>query len=102
MPWNRSISPLVGLMLNTNYMAEDLGGNSKRAAILAKFTDYVFSRNGLSWENSQPFLTTDELAHVWANWKCQRGITARTARGRQIVKAATRRSCWRKCAACTT
>ena len=78
LPWNRSISALVGLMLNTNYLAEDLGGNPKRAAILAEFSDYVFSRNGLSWENCQPFLTTDELAHVWANWKSKRGITART------------------------
>ena len=77
LPWNRSISALVGLMLNTNYLAEDLGGNPKRAAILAEFSDYVFSRNGLSWENCQPFLTTDELAHVWANWKSKRGITAR-------------------------
>ena len=33
---------LVGLMMNTNYMVEDLGGNSKRAAILSEFTDYVF------------------------------------------------------------
>ena len=48
---NRSISALVGLMLNTNYLAEDLGGNPKRAAILGEFSDYVFSRNGLSWEN---------------------------------------------------
>ena len=78
LPWNRSISALVGLMLNTNYLAEDLGGNPKRAAILAEFSGYVFSRNGLSWENCQPFLTTDELAHVWANWKSKRGITART------------------------
>ena len=74
LPWNRSISALVGLMLNTNYLAEDLGSNPKRA----EFSDYVFSRNGLSWENFQPFLTTDKLAHVWANWKSKRGITART------------------------
>ena len=77
LPWNRSISALVGLMLNTNYLAEDLGSNPKRAAILAEFSDYVFSRNGLSWENCQPFLTTDELAHVWAHWKSKRGLTAR-------------------------
>ena len=37
LPWNRSISALVGLMLNTNYLAEDLGGNPKRAAILTEF-----------------------------------------------------------------
>ena len=48
LPWNRSISALVGLMMNTNYLSEDLGGNPKRAAILTEFTDYVFSRNGLN------------------------------------------------------
>ena len=77
LPWNRSISALVGLMLNTNYLAEDLGGNPKRAAILTEFTDYVFGRNGLSWENKQAFLTTDELTHVWANWRTKRGISSK-------------------------
>ena len=83
LPWNRSISALVGLMMNTNCLSEDLGGNPKRAAILTEFTDYVFSRNGLNWENSQPFLTTDELSHVWSNWKTKRGISARGLGGQQ-------------------
>ena len=73
LPWNRSISAIVGLMMNTNYMQEDLGGNLKRSVILTEFTDYVLGRNALSWENGQPFLTTDELSHVWANWKGKRG-----------------------------
>ena len=77
LPWNRSVSALMGMMMNTNYLAEDLGGNPKRPAILTEFSDYVFSRNALSWENCQPFLTTDELIHVWANWKSKRGISAR-------------------------
>ena len=75
LPWNRSICAIVGLMLNTNYMSDNLGGNPKRAAILTEFTDYVFNRNGLNWENAQPFLTTDELSHVWSNWKTKRGIS---------------------------
>ena len=75
MPWNRSISALVGLMINTGYLQEDLGGNSRRAAILTEFADYVFSRNALNWENHQSFLTTDELTHVWANWKGKRGVS---------------------------
>ena len=29
LPWNRSICALVGLMVNTNYLSEDLGGNPK-------------------------------------------------------------------------
>ena len=61
LPWNGSISALVGLMMKTNYMVEDLGGNSKRAAILLEFTDYVFGRNALNWENNQSFLSTDKL-----------------------------------------
>ena len=27
-----------------------------------------------NWENSQPFLTTDDLTHVWSNWKAKRGV----------------------------
>ena len=77
LPWNRSISALVGLMFNTNYLAEDLGGNPRRAAILTEFSDYIFGRNGLNWENGQPFLSTDELAHVWGNWRTKRGISAK-------------------------
>ena len=75
LPWNRSISAVVGLMVNTNYFQEDLGGNAKRAAILTEFVDYVFGRNALNWENQQPFLTTDELVHVWSNWRSKRGIS---------------------------
>ena len=72
MPWNRSISAIVGFMLNTNYLQADLAGNVKRATILTEFTDYIFGRNALNWENSQPFITTDEMAHVWSNWKGKR------------------------------
>ena len=42
LPWNRSVSAIMGLMVNTNYVAEDLGGNPKRAAVLTEFTDYIF------------------------------------------------------------
>ena len=72
LPWNRSVSAIVGFMLNNNYMQQELGGNSKRAAILTEFTDYVLGRNALNWENGHQFLTTDELAHVWANWRGKR------------------------------
>ena len=77
LPWNRSISAIVGLMLNTSYLQEDLGGNPRRAAILTEFVDYVFSRNALNWENNLAFLTTDELTHVWGNWRNKRGITSK-------------------------
>jgi len=72
LPWNRSIGEIVGFMMNNNYLQSDLGGNSRRGAILTEFTDYVLGRNALNWENGHPFLTTDELAHVWANWKGKR------------------------------
>ena len=70
LPWNRSVSAVMGLMVNTNYLAEDLGRNPKRAAVLTEFTEYryIFGRNALNWENHQSFLTTDELTHVWSNW----------------------------------
>ena len=74
LPWNRSIGAIVGFMQNNNYLQADLGGNARRGAILTEFTDYVLGRNALNWENCQPFLTTDELAHVWGNWKGKRAI----------------------------
>ena len=86
LPWNRSISALVGLMMNTNYMVEELGGNSKRANILTEFTDYVFGRNALNWENNQAFLSTDELAHVRGNWKTKRGIFGKSAEKKKPEK----------------
>ena len=39
LPWNRSVGAIVGLMVNSGYMQEDLGGNIKRAAILTEFVD---------------------------------------------------------------
>ncbi len=72
MPWNCSISALVGFMTNTNYLQEDLRNNVKRATILSEFTDYVFGRNALNWENGHPFLYSDELGHAWAQWKGKR------------------------------
>ena len=76
LPWNGNISAIVGLMTNTRYLQDDLGGNVKRAAILTEFVDYVFNRNALNWENHQAFLSTDELSHVWANWKSKRGVSS--------------------------
>ena len=72
LPWNRSISALVGFMMNTNFLQTDLGGNAKRAQILTEFTDHVFGRNALNYENGHPFLTSDDLAHVWSNWRSKR------------------------------
>ena len=45
LPWNRSISALQGFMVNSNYCQADLGQNTRRAAILTEFSDYVFGRN---------------------------------------------------------
>jgi hypothetical protein len=72
LPWNRSVSAVVGFMLNTNYLQADLAGNARRASILTEFTDYIFGRNALNWENCHPFITTDEMAHVWSNWRGKR------------------------------
>lgn len=72
LPWNRSIAAIVGFMMNTNYLQEDLSGNSKRAAVLTEFVDYIFGRNALNWENSAAYLSTDDLAHVWSTWRGKR------------------------------
>jgi len=72
MPWNRSISAIVGFMVNTNYLEEALGKNPRRAAILSEFTDYIFGRNALNWENGVSFLTAEEIHHVWNQWRGKR------------------------------
>jgi len=72
MPWNRSISAIVGFMINTNYLEEALGRNPKRAAILSEFTDYIFGRNALNWENGVSFLTAEEIHHAWNQWRGKR------------------------------
>lgn len=72
LPWNRSIAAVVGFMLNSNYLSADLQGNPKRAAITTEFIDYIFGRNALNWQNIHPFITSDEMAHIWANWKGRR------------------------------
>ena len=38
LPWNRSVSAIVGLMVNTNYLSEDLFSNPKRAAVFVDRT----------------------------------------------------------------
>jgi hypothetical protein len=72
LPWNRSVSAIAGFMLNSNFCSSDLLHNNKRAAVLTEFVDYIFQRNALAWENKQPFLSTDDLAHTWAAWKAKR------------------------------
>jgi len=71
-PWDRSIGALVGFMTNTNYLQEDLRANPRRAAILSEFTDHVLTRNALNYANDQGFLTTEELAHTWSQWRGKR------------------------------
>jgi len=71
-PWDRSIGAIVGFMVNTNFLQEDLRGNLRRAAILSEFTDHVLARNALNYANDQGFLTTEELAHTWSQWRGKR------------------------------
>jgi hypothetical protein len=75
LPWNRSVSAICGFLLNTNYCSADLFNNNKRAVILTEFVDHVLARNALNWENQQPFLSADDLAHTWATWKARRVST---------------------------
>jgi len=74
MPWNRSISAIVGFMSNSNYMFEELKGNPRRAAVLTEFVDYIFGRNAQNWVNNTCFITADEMAHVWSQWKGKRAV----------------------------
>ena len=72
LPWNHSIAAIVGFMMNSNFCQGDLQGVTRKAQVLAEFVDYILGRNALNWENCQPFLSTDELAHVWSMWKGKR------------------------------
>jgi len=72
LPWNRSVSAIIGFMVNSAYCGSDLQANPRRGAILTEFVDYILGRNALNWENGQPFLSTDDLSHVWATWKGKR------------------------------
>jgi hypothetical protein len=86
LPWNRSIGAICGFMSNTNYCAADLAQNNKKAVILTEFVDYALSRNALSWENSQPFLSADDLSHAWATWKTKRVASFTTQPGKEKKK----------------
>jgi len=79
LPWNRSVGAIVGFMTNTNFCWADLGNNNRRAAILTEFIDYSLGRNALNWMNNQPFLSADDLSHVWATWKAKRASLFSTA-----------------------
>ena len=74
MPWNRSIAAIQSFMVNTNCCYLDLQGNKQKAAILTEFVDFVLGRNALNWENRMPYLSTDDLSHVWSSWKSKRSM----------------------------
>jgi hypothetical protein len=73
--WNRSVSAICGFLQNTNYCSTDLFNNNKRVVILTEFVDHALARNARNWENQQPFLSADDLAHTWTTWKARR-VTA--------------------------
>jgi hypothetical protein len=81
LPWNRSVGAICGFLQNTNYCAADLAQNNKRAVILAEFVDHALARNALNWENGQPFLSADDLSHMWATWKTKRVTSIGAAGG---------------------
>jgi hypothetical protein len=84
MPWNRSVAAIQGFMINTNYCNADLKDTPKKAAVLAEFVDFVLSRNALNWENKVPFLSADELQHVWSSWKGKRAAFFVSANGGSV------------------
>jgi hypothetical protein len=79
LPWNRSISALCGFFANNNFCASDLNNIPKKAVILTEFADYVLQRNALNWENKQPFMSSDDLAHAWSAWKAKRSAVFSSA-----------------------
>jgi hypothetical protein len=88
LPWNRSVCAIVCYMSKSNYCSADLKNNPKRAAILSEFIDYCLGCNALNWENKQPFLSTDDLAHAWAAWKAKRAAFFSSGSGQDKKKQA--------------
>ncbi len=75
-PWNFSLVALENFMLNSNFLAKDVGTGAPAVAILASFCDHVFLINAERWRARKPFLDIIELGSVWATWHVSRGVTA--------------------------
>lgn len=75
LPWNHSVAAIQGFLHVSNYCKKDLDTKPNRAAILSSFINYVLGRNALNWQNSQPFITTSEMVHVWSTWFGQQPIS---------------------------
>ena len=68
-PWNKSIAALEGFLISTNYCARELGNAAgSGVSTLVKFTNHIFSQNGERWRARADFLSTSDLAGVWAVW----------------------------------
>ena len=68
-PWNKSIAALEGFLISTNFCARELGSAAgSGVSTLVKFTNHVFSQNGERWRARTDFLSTSDLAGVWAVW----------------------------------
>ncbi len=75
-PWNFSLAALENFMLNSNFLAKDVGPGSAAISILSAFCDHVFLLNAERWRARKEFLDIIELGSVWATWHISRGITS--------------------------
>jgi hypothetical protein len=66
MPWNLSVLALEGFFFQNNFCHQDLQNVERKAAVLTKFSDYVFAQNSDRWRDAEPFLTAGELKQTWA------------------------------------
>jgi hypothetical protein len=66
MPWNYSVAAIEGFFHQNNFCHSELANVEKKAAVLARFTDYVLAQNSDRWRDSEPFINTGELKTTWA------------------------------------
>jgi hypothetical protein len=66
MPWNYSVAAIEGFFHQNNFCHAELANVEKKAAVLARFTDYVLAQNSDRWRDSEPFINTGELKTTWA------------------------------------
>jgi hypothetical protein len=65
--WNMSMTALESFLINTNFLAEKMGADSKGVSILSAFFNHVLF-NSQNWRSKKDFLDVADLISVWAAW----------------------------------
>ena len=67
-PWNKSVSALEGVLIQSNFCATDLEGVDQQAQLLSSFVDYVLRENSNRWRGQEPFMGIPEVKGAWESF----------------------------------